>query len=203
MCSRVYLTVRCPSVCLSVRLSANPPLQVCCCGPGGQVISIDCCTAGAQLTAAAAPECGQCRLVSVRRKLNADLFSVRLNRMKTKTDEAAEMPIRSWNSCGSRKPRVRWAFRSFQENGQFHGDFAWKYDKGRCPAAMQFFVTTGAVPAMKPEATAIGDPQDGRWKITSMFDGRRFCIPKFRSIRYSRRHVNDVIGDFRPRPASA
>jgi len=40
---------------------------------------------------------------------------------------------------------------------------------------------TGAVPAMKPEATAIGDPQDGRWKITLMFDGRRFCIPKFRS----------------------
>ena len=28
---------------------------------------------------------------------------------------------------------------------------------------------------MKPEATAIGDPQDGRWKITLMF-----CIPKFR-----------------------
>ena len=33
---------------------------------------------------------------------------------------------------------------------------------------------------MKPEATAIGDPQDGLWKITLMFDGRRFCIPKFR-----------------------
>ena len=40
--------------------------------------------------------------------------------------------------------------------------------------------TTGAVPAMKPEATAVGDPQDGRWKITLMFDGRRFCILKFR-----------------------
>ena len=39
---------------------------------------------------------------------------------------------------------------------------------------------TGAVPAMKPDATAIGDPQDGRWKITLMFDGRRFWIPKFR-----------------------
>jgi len=36
---------------------------------------------------------------------------------------------------------------------------------------------TGAEPAMKP----IGDPQDGRWKTTLMFDGRRFCIPKFRS----------------------
>jgi len=39
---------------------------------------------------------------------------------------------------------------------------------------------TGAVPAMKPEATAIGDPQEGRWKITLSFDGRRFCVPKFR-----------------------
>ena len=37
--------------------------------------------------------------------------------------------------------------------------------------------TTGAVPAMKPEATAIGNPQDGRRKITLTFDGRRFCIP--------------------------
>jgi len=34
---------------------------------------------------------------------------------------------------------------------------------------------------MKPEATAIGDPQDGRWKISLMFDGRGFCILKFRS----------------------
>jgi len=41
--------------------------------------------------------------------------------------------------------------------------------------------TTGAVPAMKPEADAIGDLQDGRWKITLMFDGCRFCIPKFGS----------------------
>jgi len=39
---------------------------------------------------------------------------------------------------------------------------------------------TAAVPAMKPEATAIGDPQDGRRKITLMFHGRRFCTPKFR-----------------------
>ena len=41
-------------------------------------------------------------------------------------------------------------------------------------------VTTGVVLAMKPEVIAIGDPQDGRWKITLMFDGRRFGIPKFR-----------------------
>jgi len=54
---------------------------------------------------------------------------------------------------------------------------------------------------MKPEATAIGDLQDGRWKITLMFDGRSFC--NLGLLRYSRRHANDVIGDFRPRPASA
>jgi len=34
--------------------------------------------------------------------------------------------------------------------------------------------------AMKSEATAIFLPQDGRWKITVSFDGRRFCLPKFR-----------------------
>jgi len=40
--------------------------------------------------------------------------------------------------------------------------------------------STGAVPAMKSEATAIFAPQDGRWKITVSFDGRRFCVSKFR-----------------------
>ena len=38
----------------------------------------------------------------------------------------------------------------------------------------------GALPAIKSEATAIFAPQDGRWKITVSFDGRRFCVPKFR-----------------------
>ena len=46
--SRVYETVRCPSVCASVRLSVpfahcSSVRRVCCCGPGGQEISIDCC----------------------------------------------------------------------------------------------------------------------------------------------------------------
>jgi len=35
-------------------------------------------------------------------------------------------------------------------------------------------------PTGKPEATAIEDMQDGRWKITLSFDGRSFCVPKFR-----------------------
>ena len=46
--SRVYETVRCPSVCASVRLSVpfahcSSVRRVCCCGPGGEEISIDCC----------------------------------------------------------------------------------------------------------------------------------------------------------------
>jgi len=41
-------------------------------------------------------------------------------------------------------------------------------------------LATGALPAIKSEATAIFAPQDGRWKITVSFHGRRFCVPKFR-----------------------
>ena len=43
---RVYETVRCPSVCLSQRgvTAANPLLQVCCCRPGEEEISIGCCS---------------------------------------------------------------------------------------------------------------------------------------------------------------
>ena len=59
MRSRVCVTV--PHSSVSVRRS-HP--AVCCCGPGGQEISIDCCTAG----------CEQCLVVSRRRKLNTDLF---------------------------------------------------------------------------------------------------------------------------------
>ena len=50
-----------PSVRLSVCLSqheptaANPLLQVCCCGPGGQEISIDWCSSGGRIEAV--PRC--------------------------------------------------------------------------------------------------------------------------------------------------
>jgi len=44
--SAVRPSVR-PYVCLSVPSGRRTPLlRVCCCGPGGQEISIDCCTAG-------------------------------------------------------------------------------------------------------------------------------------------------------------
>ena len=73
----------------------------------------------------------------------------------------------------------------------------------RCFASPQFILIfvliTGSPLVNKPEAT--GMVTIARWplKITSTFDGRRFCIRKFSILRYSRRHV---IGDLR-RPASA
>ena len=53
MRSRIYATVRCPSspsICLSVcppvpSGHCTPLPRICCCGTGGQEISIDCCTA--------------------------------------------------------------------------------------------------------------------------------------------------------------
>ena len=50
MRSRIYKTVRCLSVCLSVcpSTAANPLLQVRCCGPDEQETSIDCCSSGVQ-----------------------------------------------------------------------------------------------------------------------------------------------------------
>ena len=68
-----------------------------------------------------------------------------------------------------------------------------------CPARS----TTGPVPAMKPEVTAIGDPQDGSWKITLNLMVAGFAYRNLGILRYGRRHVNDVICDFRPRAASA
>ena len=49
----------CSSACLSehVPTAANPLVQVCCCGPGRQEISIDCCVAGARQQQRAVPRC--------------------------------------------------------------------------------------------------------------------------------------------------
>jgi len=54
--------------------AVKPLLRVCCCGRGEQEILVDCCTAGAKQQRRAAGECGQCHVVSVRRKLNTDLL---------------------------------------------------------------------------------------------------------------------------------
>jgi len=62
MRSRVFETLRCPSV--------GPLLLVCCCVPGGQEID----RLLQQLRAAG--ECGQWHVVSVRRKLNTELFDL-------------------------------------------------------------------------------------------------------------------------------
>jgi len=71
----VYVTVRCPSVYPSVckyDAIAGTGLLLWA-GPGGQEISIDCCAACAHQQRAVG-ECGQCQVVSVRRKQNADLI---------------------------------------------------------------------------------------------------------------------------------
>jgi len=68
MWSKVYGSVRRPSVCLST--AANVLLHVCYCGPSWQEILIDCCMAHDSMVG----ECGQCHVVSICKKLNKDLL---------------------------------------------------------------------------------------------------------------------------------
>ena len=68
MRSRVYVTARRLSVPAFARRTLL--LRVCCCAPGGQEISVDCCTAGAQQLQRRSSKCEQCRVDSWRRKLN-------------------------------------------------------------------------------------------------------------------------------------
>jgi len=49
--------------CLSVPSGRRTPLRVCCCGPGGQEISIDCCTGRGRQPAVAALQHGAQRAV--------------------------------------------------------------------------------------------------------------------------------------------
>ena len=71
-CGSVYVTTRCPSVCLSVCLfhHAPQPQPVCCCGPRKQAISIDCCTARLQQ---ARPPIHRSISTAARRSAEADL----------------------------------------------------------------------------------------------------------------------------------
>ena len=89
MRSRVCVTVGHPSVwpsiCLFIRvhLSCHLPATLCCCRfaavcPGGQEMSIDCCTAGAQQQRRHSSKCEQCHVYSWPRKLTTDLFSLLL-----------------------------------------------------------------------------------------------------------------------------
>jgi len=61
-------------------------LRVCCCGPGGQEISIDFCTAGGQQqprrSTALSSKCAECRDVSWSRKLNTDLLRLHTTIMR-------------------------------------------------------------------------------------------------------------------------
>jgi len=77
MRSRVYETVRCPSVRLSVYPSMGPQQQTRCCrfaavGPAaGDVDRL-------LQQRRAAGECGQCHVYRKRRKLNTDFFTMKL-----------------------------------------------------------------------------------------------------------------------------
>jgi len=63
-----------PSVCPSVPLACRAPLvRVCCCGPGRQDISIDCCTAGG-------PEVSSSRAAARRAAANAASATLSANR---------------------------------------------------------------------------------------------------------------------------
>ena len=58
VCGKVYVTVWCPSVYRLSILAIDcccSDWQVCCCGPGGQELSVDCCT-GLRRPAATAPQ---------------------------------------------------------------------------------------------------------------------------------------------------
>ena len=71
-----------------VRLSLSVPAfgrrtplrRVCCCGPGEQAVSICCCTVRLNVDncsgAAASSRCGQCHVVSRRRRPNANLLRI-------------------------------------------------------------------------------------------------------------------------------
>jgi len=74
MRSRVYKTVRCPSVCPSVRLSVCSRLAAV--GPAGKR-----CRSIAAEGARAEGECGQCHVVSVRRQLKTDGGAVVITRL--------------------------------------------------------------------------------------------------------------------------
>ena len=80
VCSRVYVTVRCPSFCLSGTFARCYSMRrVCYCRPCGQFISIDCCgrlSIHIHSSTAVSSKCEQCHVDSRRRTLNTDLFAV-------------------------------------------------------------------------------------------------------------------------------
>jgi len=99
------------AVCVSVpSIDCCMPLQqVCCCGPGGQVTSIDCGSRHAARcivysSVACHSVCGQCHVVSWRRKLNTDLLilwmlslknNINMKTLLSKTDTAT-LKMWSW-----------------------------------------------------------------------------------------------------------
>ena len=95
VCDGVCVIVWCPSICLSVSAvdRCSSLRQVCCCGPSGQRISIDCFTASSQQqwhhsSMVVSSKGKQCHVSSCRKRLNTDLFPKKFNqnRCRKKTD---------------------------------------------------------------------------------------------------------------------
>ena len=101
VCGRVYVTVRCPSFLVIERCGSVR--RVCCCGPAGCRISIDCWATSAQQQRRCSSTAGsskgeQCHVYSRRRRLNTDWFA---EQMKISTNIQRRAVSRRWSSVFS------------------------------------------------------------------------------------------------------
>ena len=115
MRSKVYMTVRCPSVCLSICIDrCSSVRRVCCLVPRRQEISIDSDRLRAPSSTALSSKCEQCHVYSRRRRLNGDLLfqrremgtyeNIQGNRVATFLCYVSTTPLSSY----SLSPRKRW-----------------------------------------------------------------------------------------------
>ena len=115
MRSKVYMTVRCPSVCLSICIDrCSSVRRVCCLVPRRQEISIGSDRLRAPSSTALSSKCEQCHVYSRRRRLNGDLLfqrremgtyeNIQGNRVATFLCYVSTTPLSSY----SLSPRKRW-----------------------------------------------------------------------------------------------
>jgi len=108
--SRVYEAARCPSVRPSVcPTAANPPLQICCCGPGGQEKPIDRCSSGVRRenagSGALSAYVGSWRHSCLRRSGRGDVETdVRCTKWTASTDRSFESAALVTNSVATTSP---------------------------------------------------------------------------------------------------
>jgi len=99
-----------PSVRLSVcPTAANPPLQICCCGPGGQEMPIDRCSSGVRRenagSGALSAYVGSWRHSCIRRSGRGDVETgVRCTKWTASTDRSFESAALVTNSVATTSP---------------------------------------------------------------------------------------------------